>query len=148
LKTSRGVIDAAYCDSFGPAAGTCRAVAWALKTKEPFIPQMRSVQKMVSTHSGKLEKVRKNVLELYISDHPLDCVTCPTNGDCELQDVAQELGVEDSRYELIETLIEKVSEILLKEFKIPWVRLTISKPGAVRGSRDVGITIERGKRAD
>lgn len=54
--------------------------------------------------------------------------------------------VEDSSYELIETLIEKISEILLKEFNIPWVRLTISKPGAVRGSRDVGITIERGQR--
>jgi formate dehydrogenase major subunit len=54
----------------------------------------------VSTKSGKLEKLRRNVLELYISDHPLDCVTCPTNGDCELQDVATELGVEDSRYGL------------------------------------------------
>lgn len=54
----------------------------------------------VNTQSGKLEKLRKNVLELYISDHPLDCVTCPTNGDCELQAVAAELGVEESRYGL------------------------------------------------
>ncbi len=54
--------------------------------------------------------------------------------------------VEDSQYELIETLIEKVAEILLNEFNIPWVRVTISKPGAVRGSRDVGIIIERGER--
>ena len=52
--------------------------------------------------------------------------------------------IEDSRFELIETLIEKVAEIVLTEFNISWVRLTISKPGAVRGSRDVGITIERG----
>ena len=56
--------------------------------------------------------------------------------------------VEDSRYELIETLIEKLSESLLNEFNIPWMRLTISKPGAIRGSRDVGITIERGERTD
>lgn len=56
--------------------------------------------------------------------------------------------VEDSRYELIETMIEKVSEILLKEFSIPWVRVTISKPVAVRGSRDVGVTIERGTRTE
>lgn len=56
--------------------------------------------------------------------------------------------VEDSRYELIETMIEKVSEILLNEFNIPWVKVTISKPGAVRGSRDVGITIERGERSE
>ena len=54
--------------------------------------------------------------------------------------------VENSHYELVETLIEKVAEILLQEFNIPWVRVTINKPGAVRGSRDVGITIERGKR--
>ncbi len=52
--------------------------------------------------------------------------------------------VEDSSYELIETLIEKIAEILLNEFNIPWVRVTLSKPGAVRGSRDVGIVIERG----
>ena len=56
--------------------------------------------------------------------------------------------VEDSSYELIETIIEKVSEILLNEFNIAWVKVTISKPGAVRGSRDVGITIERGHRID
>ena len=56
--------------------------------------------------------------------------------------------VEDSRYELIETMIEKVSEILLNEFNIPWVKVSISKPGAVRGSRDVGITIERGERSE
>ena len=52
--------------------------------------------------------------------------------------------VEGSRYELIETLIEKVAAILITEFNIPWVRVTIRKPGAVRGSQDVGITIERG----
>ncbi len=56
--------------------------------------------------------------------------------------------VEDSGYGLIETLIEKVAEILLKEFHIHWVRVTISKPGAVRSSRDVGITIERGNRSN
>ena len=55
---------------------------------------------VVHTQSGKLERLRKNILELYISDHPLDCVTCPSNGDCELQDVAEELGVESSRYGL------------------------------------------------
>jgi len=55
---------------------------------------------VVRTRSDRLEKIRRNVLELYISDHPLDCVTCPSNGDCELQDVAGELGVESSRYGL------------------------------------------------
>ena len=53
---------------------------------------------------------------------------------------------EESRYELVETLVEKIAEILMTEFEIPWVRITVSKPGAVRGSRDVGIIIERGSR--
>jgi len=55
---------------------------------------------VVRTGSGKLDRIRRNVLELYVSDHPLDCASCPTNGDCELQDAAAELGVERSRYGL------------------------------------------------
>ncbi len=42
----------------------------------------------VHTQSPKLAKLRKGVMELYISDHPLDCLTCAANGDCELQDMA------------------------------------------------------------
>ena len=52
----------------------------------------------VRTQTGQLGKLRRNVMELYISDHPLDCLTCPTNGDCELQDTAGELGLRDVRY--------------------------------------------------
>jgi formate dehydrogenase major subunit len=43
-------------------------------------------------------KLRRNVMELYISDHPLDCLTCPANGDCELQDTAGEVGLREVRY--------------------------------------------------
>ncbi len=52
----------------------------------------------VRTQSDHLAKLRRNVMELYISDHPLDCLTCPTNGDCELQDTAGELGLRQVRY--------------------------------------------------
>ncbi|MGB5475154.1 MAG: dihydroneopterin aldolase [Gammaproteobacteria bacterium] len=51
-----------------------------------------------------------------------------------------------SEFQLVETLAEKIAEIVLNEFKVPWVRLTVHKPGAVRGSRDVGVIIERGQR--
>jgi dihydroneopterin aldolase len=51
-----------------------------------------------------------------------------------------------SEYQLVETLAEKVAEIVIGEFNVPWLRLTVHKPGAVRGSRDVGVTIERGSR--
>jgi formate dehydrogenase major subunit len=54
----------------------------------------------VRTRSDKLDQLRRNVVELYVSDHPLDCVSCSANGDCELQDVAEGLGVESSRYGL------------------------------------------------
>ena len=47
----------------------------------------------VRTESPALRKLRRNVVELYVSDHPLDCVTCPANGHCELQDMAERLEV-------------------------------------------------------
>ena len=54
--------------------------------------------------------------------------------------------VEASDFQLVETLAEKIAAIVLTEFRVPWVRLTVHKPGAVRGSRDVGVVIERGER--
>jgi formate dehydrogenase major subunit len=52
----------------------------------------------VTTQNARLEKLRRGVMELYISDHPLDCLTCPTNGDCELQDMAGTVGLREVRY--------------------------------------------------
>ena len=54
--------------------------------------------------------------------------------------------VEYSEYQLVETLAEKIAGIVLSEFNVPWLKLTVHKPGAVRGSRDVGVIIERGSR--
>jgi len=52
----------------------------------------------VRTQSDKLGDLRRGVMELYISDHPLDCLTCPTNGNCELQDMAGVVGLREVRY--------------------------------------------------
>ena len=52
----------------------------------------------VTTQTPKLERLRRGVMELYISDHPLDCLTCAANGDCELQDLAGEVGLREVRY--------------------------------------------------
>jgi formate dehydrogenase major subunit len=52
----------------------------------------------VVTGNERLRKLRRGVMELYISDHPLDCLTCAANGDCELQDTAGEVGLRDVRY--------------------------------------------------
>ncbi len=52
----------------------------------------------VTTQSPRLARLRKGVMELYISDHPLDCLTCAANGDCELQDMAGAVGLREVRY--------------------------------------------------
>jgi len=52
--------------------------------------------------------------------------------------------VADSSFQLVETLAEKIAEIVLDEFDVAWVRVRVNKPGAIRGARDVGVVIERG----
>ncbi len=53
---------------------------------------------VVKTQTPRLKQLRKGVMELYISDHPLDCLTCSANGDCELQDMAGVVGLREVRY--------------------------------------------------
>ncbi len=52
----------------------------------------------VTTQNAELARLRRNVMELYISDHPLDCLTCAANGDCELQNMAGQVGLREVRY--------------------------------------------------
>ncbi|HEY3325848.1 MAG TPA: formate dehydrogenase subunit alpha [Novimethylophilus sp.] len=52
----------------------------------------------VSTQTPKLAEIRRGIMELYISDHPLDCLTCAANGNCELQDMAGAVGLREVRY--------------------------------------------------
>ena len=59
---------------------------------------------VVHTQNERLAKLRKGVMELYISDHPLDCLTCAANGDCELQDMAGAVGAMAWRVPIILTL--------------------------------------------
>ncbi|HKP79343.1 MAG TPA: molybdopterin-dependent oxidoreductase, partial [Phenylobacterium sp.] len=62
---------------------------------------------VVRTQTPLLARLRRNVMELYISDHPLDCLTCPANGDCELEDMAGAVGLRDVRYgKEVETHLE------------------------------------------
>ncbi len=59
----------------------------------PVVPGMQ-----VRTETPALARLRRNTMELYISDHPLDCLTCPANGHCELQDMAGVVGLREVRY--------------------------------------------------
>ena len=54
--------------------------------------------------------------------------------------------VEESEFQLVETLAERIAEIILEEFAVDWLRLKLGKPGAVTGSKEVGVIIERGER--
>lgn len=53
--------------------------------------------------------------------------------------------VEGSGFQLVETMAEKIAEAVIAEFDVPWIKVRINKPGAIRGARDVGVVIERGR---
>ncbi len=54
--------------------------------------------------------------------------------------------IEGSEFQLIETLAEQIAALIMREFHVPWLRLRLSKPGAVPQAKDVGVLIERGER--
>jgi dihydroneopterin aldolase len=56
--------------------------------------------------------------------------------------------VADSSFKLVETLAERLAAIIRDEFDVAWVRVRVNKPGAIRGSKAVGVLIERGERTD
>ena len=83
------------------AFGSCRICTVQIEGRKGFpasctTPVEEGMQ--ATTQNDQLAKLRRNVMELYISDHPLDCLTCSANGDCELQDMAGAVGLRDVRY--------------------------------------------------
>ena len=56
--------------------------------------------------------------------------------------------IESSEFQLVERLAEESANIIMNEFNVPWVKLKLSKPGAIRGAKDVGILIERGEKTN
>lgn len=84
-------------DSFG----SCRVCLVAIEGRKGYPASCTTLVEegmAVQTQTEPVAKIRRDVMELYISDHPLDCLTCPTNGDCELQDTAGEVGLREVRY--------------------------------------------------
>ncbi|MGC1458606.1 MAG: dihydroneopterin aldolase [Steroidobacteraceae bacterium] len=96
------------------------------------------------------ERLVKQTVYLDI-EAPIDCRKAALNDD-----VAQTLDykrlsklvcafVGASQFKLVETLADRTARLILEEFDVPWVKLTINKRGAIRASRDVGVTIERSR---
>ena len=83
--------------------GSCRLCVVEIEGKKGFPASCTTIVEegmKIRTQTEKVAKLRRNVMELYISDHPLDCLTCSANGDCELQDMAGAVGLRDVRYGL------------------------------------------------
>lgn len=78
-----------------------------------------------------------DIRQAAISDHIQDTL--------DYKAVAKRLiqFIGDSEFQLVETLAQRCADIILNEFNVPWLRLRLSKPGAVTGSQDVGVLIER-----
>src|SRR5688572_30786114 len=82
---------------------------------------------------------------------PVDCrhasLTDEVEDTLDYKKVAKRViaFVEASQFKLVETLAQRTAVLILEEFRVEWVRISINKPGAIRGSRDVGVTIERSR---
>ena len=113
-----------------------------------FINELR-IETIIGIYDWE-RKVRQTIsLDLEMStDIRKSAATDAIDDTLDYKAVAKRLiaFVGESEYQLVETLAEKIAEIVLSEFSVPWVKLTVHKPGAVRGSRDVGVIIERGNR--
>ncbi|MEW5789285.1 MAG: formate dehydrogenase subunit alpha [Pseudomonadota bacterium] len=83
------------------AFGSCRLCVVEVKGRRGFPASCTTLVEEdmeVTTESDALLRLRRGVMELYISDHPLDCLTCSANGNCELQDMAGRVGLREVRY--------------------------------------------------
>ena len=97
-----GVMIPKLCDAEGlKPFGSCRLCLVEVEGRKGYPSSCTTPAEAgmkVRTQSPQLAKLRRNVMELYISDHPLDCLTCAANGDCELQDMAGVVGLREVRY--------------------------------------------------
>jgi formate dehydrogenase alpha subunit len=111
------------------AYGACRVCSVEVQQSEdtpkrtvaschtPIAPGMR-----IYTNSESVKKLRKNIVELVLSDHPPDCLTCEVNGNCELQDVAASVGVRQIRYAKGENHCDRE-----KDLSHAYMRMDLSK---------------------
>ena len=98
------------------------------------------------------EREQRQVVSLDLemgSDIAAAAITDTIENALDYKAVAKRLidFIEKSDFFLVETLAERVSDIVVNEFNVPWVKLRLGKPGAVTGSKDVGGIIERGSRS-
>ena len=81
-------------------------------------------------------------------DNALAAATDDIQHALDYKSVAKRLiqFIEAAEFLLVETMAEEIAKLVMTEFTVPWLRLTVRKPGALRGARDVGVRIERGEK--
>ncbi|MGE4160072.1 MAG: 2Fe-2S iron-sulfur cluster-binding protein, partial [Planctomycetota bacterium] len=103
--------------------GACRVCMVEIDGKRPSASCHTPVAQgmKVTTKSPFLQRLRHNIVELVVSDHPLECLTCSANGRCELQDVAAKVGLRDVRYE------NPQQHRVPKDFSHPFIKADMTK---------------------
>ena len=113
-----------------------------------FIRDLR-IETVIGIYDWEREIRQPVILDLEMStDVPRAAETDHIDQALDYKSVAKRLiaFVEESEFQLVETLAERCAGIVLKEFGVGWVRLSLNKVGALRGARDVGVIIERGEK--
>ncbi len=113
-----------------------------------FIRELR-VQTIIGVHPWERQTRRTLLLDLELgADVRPAAATDRLDDTLDYQAVARRVGefAAASDFRLVETLGERIAELVLREFGVPWLRLTLRKPGVPSGAREAGIIIERGRR--
>ncbi len=113
-----------------------------------FIHELR-LETMIGVHPHERLARQTLILDLELgADLRPAAATDWLNDTLDYQAVARRLGelAAVSEVQLVETLAERIAELLLGEFAVPWLRLTLRKPGALPEAREAGVCIERGRR--
>lgn len=113
-----------------------------------FIRELR-VQTVIGIYDWEREIKQTVVIDLEMAmDNRVPAASDNIHDAVDYKAVGKRLiaFIEGARFELVETLAERIAEIVLAEFGVPWLRLTVNKEGALRGARGVGVTLERGQR--
>ncbi len=113
-----------------------------------FLRDLR-IETIIGIYDWEREKKQTVVLDLEMSTDVARAAASDDIRDAlNYKDIAKRLisFVGESEFQLVETLAEECAQIIRSEFNVGWVRLSLNKQGAVSGSRDVGVIIERGER--
>ena len=113
-----------------------------------FIHELR-FETTIGVHVHERQARQTLILDLELgADIRPAAATDRLNDTLDYQAVARRIGelAAASEFQLVETLAERMAELLLREFAVPWLRLTLRKPGALPEAREAGVCIERGRR--